>query len=169
MLKCSNCKDTIRGPHAVCQYMHAKCTCALHLQCLEAAKKDPKILLRCGCHHWHIDSFTQVEQDTIELLDREGDLTIISVGERVIKIGQPDTQNVIIWEERQQILVKYTNSSEDPCIYIPMHDDNTGNGWYIPSSYSEEMRCFFDALVRDGKLVAEFFRGDVGPKYTATR
>jgi hypothetical protein len=87
----------------------------------------------------------------------------------VIKIGQPDTQNVIIWEERQQILVKYTNFSEDPWIYIPMHDDETGNGWYIPSSSSKDMRCFFAALERDGKLVSHGMRGPhCGTMYKAT-
>ena len=207
MLKCSHCKDPIQGLYAVCKYINAQCPCALHLLCLESAKEDPKSLLRCGCHHSHIPSFTQVEQvipapypnamedddvfivdamedddvyivqvipalaqntNTIKLFDKDGDLTIITVEDR-IKIGQ-FRQEELVWEKRQTIRVNYPHPWQKPYIYIPHRaDEETGNGWYIPSSYSEEMRCFFDALVRDGKLVAEFFRGDVGPKYTATR
>jgi hypothetical protein len=110
--------------------------------------------------------------NTINLFDKYGDLTIITVAHGVIKIGQHDKQNVMDWEESKQILVKYTNYRQEPYIYIPYKDDEeeTGKGWYIPSSSSEKMRCFFDALVRDGKLVPRNYRGPYcGTLYIATR
>jgi hypothetical protein len=109
--------------------------------------------------------------NTIELHDRNGDGTIIMVKNGVIKIGKFNRQEELDWEEREQILVKYENPQKAPYIYIPYKDDEweTGKGWYIPSSSSEKMRCFFDALVRDGKLVPRNYRGPYcGTLYIAT-
>ena len=185
--QCSYCKCPIEGAHARCKYSEnvPGCPCTLHFQCLRKAETDPKILLVCGCYPTHIASFIAYVDEvipapaqhpdatpkTMELFDKNGNVTFIIVEEGLIKIGQFNKQKEMEWELRQTILVRYPNSWEKSDIYIRYKaDEETGNGWYIPSSYHREMTLFFDALVRDGKLVPETFRGpSSGTKYTATR
>jgi hypothetical protein len=65
---CTKCHGPIDGrDYYSCQYNNA-CECILHPQCYQEAKDDNKILLKCKCHFWHIESFVyaKLAEDTSE-------------------------------------------------------------------------------------------------------
>jgi hypothetical protein len=126
MKQCSHCKTPIEGVHSICKYPHdlIGCPCTLHLHCPEEVKADCNILLKCGCHHLHIDSFVQVKQampaqyeNTMEVYDKNVHVTKFKVENGWIKIGQLNEHEKLEWEARRDILVKYQNSWEKVNLY----------------------------------------------------